>query len=160
MRRREIITLLGGAAVVSWPLAARAQQATPNIPRVGFLALPNSGVKEIQQGLHQLTEHRFRSSLCARPARTPARAWCGAGAAQCGRHSHRRPAVDARRPRSDWHDSYRHGAHGRCRCSRVRYHSRPGGNITGLSFQTSPKLGTCDGCSGKPQFDYGSNYRG
>jgi len=54
MRRREFITLLGGAAVVSWPLAARAQQATPNIPRVGFLALPNSGAKEIQQGLYQL----------------------------------------------------------------------------------------------------------
>jgi putative tryptophan/tyrosine transport system substrate-binding protein len=35
MRRREFVTVIGGA--IAWPLAAQAQQATTRVPRVGWL---------------------------------------------------------------------------------------------------------------------------
>jgi putative tryptophan/tyrosine transport system substrate-binding protein len=54
MRRREFITLLGGAAVV-WPLEARAQQS--KVPRVGALYIgladAESFKKEFREGLSE-----------------------------------------------------------------------------------------------------------
>jgi putative ABC transport system substrate-binding protein len=55
MRRRELITLLGGAA--AWPLAARAQQ--PTIPVIGYLSSGSPAfdalrLDAIRQGLQQV----------------------------------------------------------------------------------------------------------
>jgi len=51
MKRREFITLLGGAAS-SWALAARAQKAAGKFPRIGLLQpTPNEITAAFIEGL-------------------------------------------------------------------------------------------------------------
>ena len=72
LRRREFITLLGGAAV-AWPLAARAQQGG-KLPRLGILSpgrseLPEPGVIMLDafvQGLHELGYAEGRNLILER----------------------------------------------------------------------------------------------
>ena len=57
MKRRDFITLLGGASV-GWPLAARAQQAVPAVPLV-YDATPSEATPFVAAFRRGLTEVGF-----------------------------------------------------------------------------------------------------
>jgi putative ABC transport system substrate-binding protein len=79
MRRREFIALAGGVAV-GWPIAARAQQSSAKVFRVGFLGLPSArdlpkrteafrtGLRDLgyREGRDVVVEYRWADSNYAR----------------------------------------------------------------------------------------------
>ena len=57
MKRREFIKLIGGAAAMAWPLAARAQQ--PSIPVVGWLSATTGEPTQVEAFRRGLSETGF-----------------------------------------------------------------------------------------------------
>ena len=146
MRRREFITLLGGAAA-AWPLAARAQQPA-KLPTIGFLGVRHacgrangpppscSGLRELGwiEGRNVAIEYRWAEGRTERlPRSRPSSS--GSRSTSLSRSEPAQRSQQSRRPRPSRSSSRL--AADPVGTGLVASLARPGGNVTGLSLPGS-----------------------
>ena len=144
MRRRELITLLGGAVTAMWPTPARAQE--PAVPVVGFLRVTSSansmhlvgafrlGLKEagFVEGQNVAVEYRWADGQNDRLPGLAADLVARQAAVIVG---HSAAAQAARAASSTTPVVFVVGVDP-VRTGLVSNFNRPGGNVTGVTFTT------------------------
>jgi putative ABC transport system substrate-binding protein len=151
MKRRAFITLLGGAAA-AWPLAARAQQSVAKLPTIGFLgaATPSAWSQRVAafvqrlrelgwtEGRTVVVEYRWAEGrserfleIAAEFAQLKVDVIVAAGT----------PAVLAAKQATSVVPIVFVGAGDPVGTGLVASLPRPGGNVTGLSAQTTDTVG-------------------
>ena len=147
MRRREFITLLGGAA--AWPLAAQAQQAvklhrigilSPDLPPPGFLEAFRQGLRELGYVEGQNIAFEFRSAE-GYGQRLAALANQLVGLKVDVIVAINTPSVQAAKKASATIPIVMTRIADPVKSGLVRSLARPGGNITGLSFMVDELSG-------------------
>ena len=158
LRRREFITLLGGAAA-AWPLAARAQQ--PAMPVIGFLdgaspepyahvvAAFRKGLSETGyvEGQNVAIEYRWAEGRYRSAAGTGGRSGPPSGAVIVAPRHRPRRLRPRRRPRRSRSSSS--SADDPVRLGLVASLNRPGGNVTGVTFFSSGTSGEAAGAAAR-----------